>query len=217
MTFRKVFSLFVFLAAGLSAYAYDDGDWQFWNTDGVEYKLSDKTKLSVDVEEYFGDDMTDFYYWHVQPNAGVKLAPWIEVGVNYRYLEEKKKGEWMTENRPAAFGTLIQKLAGFDISDRNQIEYRSREDTDDTWRYRNKLRVIAPLKITQFAIQPYADEEIYVDIDEKEFQQNRAAVGLTSKPLKNLKADVYYMKKMDWKTGDWLETNILGLSLKLCF
>ena len=217
MTSRKVFSLVVLLAAGLSAHAYDDGDWQFWNTDGVEYKLSDTLKLSANVEEYFGDDMTDFYHWHVQPGAAVKLAPWLEAGVNYQYLEEKKSGEWMTENRPAAFGTLIRKIAGFDFFDRNQIEYRSREDQDDTWRYRNKLKVVAPLKFTQFEIQPYADEEIYVDLDDKEFNQNRVSAGLTSRPVKNLKADIYYMKKMDRKSGDWLETNILGLSLKLCF
>ena len=217
MTSRRLLSLLVFVATGLSAAAYDDGDWQFWNTDGVEYQLSDKAKLSVDVEEYFGDDMEEFYYWHVQPGASAKLAPWVEAGVNYRYLEEKKNGEWLTENRPAVCVTLIQKLAGFNISDRNQLEYRSRENTDDTWRYRNKLKVVAPLKFTKFEIRPYADEEIYVDLDNKEFQQNRVSAGLTSKPLKNLKADVYYMKKMDWKSGDWLETNILGLSLKLCF
>lgn len=217
MTSRRLLPLLVLVTTGLSAYAYDDGDWQFWNTDGVEYKLSDKVKLSADAEVYFGDDMTDFYYWHVQPGACVTIAPWLEAGVNYRYLEEKKNGEWMTENRPAMFGTLIQKIAGFSISDRNMLEYRSREDTDDTWRYRNKLRVVAPLKLTKFEIQPYVDEEIYVDLDDKELNQNRASAGLASKPLKNLKADVYYMKKMDWKNGDWLETNILGLSLKLCF
>ena len=77
--------------------------------------------------------------------------------------------------------------------------------------------MVAPLKFTKLCLQPYADEEIYVDIDEKEFQQNRASVGLTAKLLKNLKTDVYYMKKMDWKAGDWLETNILGLQIRLSF
>jgi hypothetical protein len=177
MTFKKALAVFAFLTAGLSAYAYDDGDWQFWNTDGVEYKATDKTKLSFETEEYFGDDMTDFYYWHVQPAAAISPAPWIETGVNYRYVEAKSKDEWLSENRPAAFVTLIQKIAGFTISDRNQIEYRSLEDTGDTWRYRNKLKVVAPWKLTKFEIRPYADEEIYVDTDDREFQQNRASAS----------------------------------------
>ena len=217
MAWKRSLAFLVAATACFSAFAYDDGDWQFWNTDGVEYKPNDKTKLSLETEFYFGDDMSDFYYWHVQPGASVKPAKWMEVGANYRYLEEKKKGEWMTENRPAVFVTPTATLAGFQFSDRNQLEYRSREDQDDTWRYRNKLRVIVPLKFTKLEIQPYADEEIYVDIDEKEFQQNRASAGLTSRPLKNLKADVYYMKKTDWKSGDWIETNILGLGLRLSF
>lgn len=217
VTAQKYLPLVLLLGVALSCGAYEDGDWQFWNTDGVEHKLSDKARLSFDAEVYFGDDMTDFYYRHVQPGASLLPAPWIEVGVNYRYLEEKKSGEWVTENRPAACATLIWKPAGFAVSDRNQLEYRSREEQDDTWRYRNRLRVVAPLKFTKLCLQPYADEEIYVDIDEKEFQQNRASVGLTAKLLKNLKTDVYYMKKMDWKAGDWLETNILGLQIRLSF
>jgi hypothetical protein len=213
---RTLGCLLTVLAAP-AAPAYTDGDWQFWTTDGVDVQLNKTVKARLETELYFGDDMSDFYYWHLDAGIAAALTPWFEAGINYRYLQEKKKGEWMEENRPHVNGTLLWKLGPLSFSARNRLEYRMREGADDSWRYRNRLRLSPKAKWGPWQIQPYVDDEVFYDFDAGEWNQNRASAGLTGKLTKGLKADIYYMLQSTKKTDDWLETNILGVNLRLTF
>ena len=46
------------------AEAFDDGDFQVWNTDSVSWKINDKWSAKIEEEFKFGDNATDFYYHH---------------------------------------------------------------------------------------------------------------------------------------------------------
>ena len=45
-------------------YAYDDGDFQVWNTDVEELKVNYKTKIALEEEFRWGDNANEFYYHH---------------------------------------------------------------------------------------------------------------------------------------------------------
>ena len=217
MTLKKAVALFVFLAAGLSAYAYDDGDWQFWNSDSVEYKITDQLKARVEIADRYGDDMSELFYAYIQPGIGYKVSSWLDVLVAYELLEEKKNGDWNVENRPIIEITPNWKLMSVTFTDRNRFEYRDREVGTDLWRYRNRLRAVLPFQWTALKIQPYADEEIFVDLNSHDLNQNRASAGIIMQVTKNLKTETFYMVRSDWKSGDWTQTNVIGLNLRLAF
>ncbi len=204
------------LAAG-AAGAYDNGDWQFWNTDAVEYKFTDRVKGKVETEFYFGDDMSDFFYRHVDAGASYKVATWFEAGLFYRFVQEKKNGEWMDEDRPHINGTFLGTLGPVAWSDRNRFEYRMRENAEDNWRYRNRVRVSSAAKWTSLKIQPYVEDELFYDFTADDWNQNRVSAGLSTQPASWLKADLYYLLQATRKDGSWSNANILGLNLKLAF
>lgn len=197
--------------------AFDDGDFQYWNTEGISFRISDKWKVKLEEEFRFGDDVSDFYYQH--SDLGVTysgFAEWFDAGINYRLIFNEKKGKWKYENR-AHFNCAFKfDLHGVHFSDRNRFEYRDREDEDESWRYRNKF-TIKLAKFTQFEIQPYVADEIFVDFDEEVLNRNRLSSGISLMLLKNLKGDIFYLWQSSKKSKVWIDYNVLGTKLTLSF
>lgn len=213
---KTILAVAVGLAA-LAAGAYDDGSWEFWNTESVEYRFAKRWKAKASFEFYFGDEMNDFYYRHAEPALACRVAPWLELGALYRYVEQKKNDDWNYEHRPAGEITFSRKLLSIAFSDRNRLEYRIREDADNFFRYRHRLRAVAPFQWTPLKLQPYLYDEAFWDFDADELNQNRVVAGLSAAPVPHVSADVYYMFKSDRKSGEWMETNVLGLDVKIGF
>lgn len=47
-----------------SVYAYDNHDFQFWNTNVEEFKVDKTSKISLEQEFRWGNNAGDFYYQH---------------------------------------------------------------------------------------------------------------------------------------------------------
>ena len=211
-----------FLAVGLvmavsgMAYAFDDGDFQVWHTENQEFKVNKESKIILEEEFRWGDDASDFYYHHYDAGFVYSLNKNLDLGVNYRQVYEKKKGEFKDENRPHINGTLKFDLSGFKLEDRNRLEYRHFNYQEDSWRYRNKFTLKFPWKFTKLEIQPYLADEIFVDLNEGIFNRNRFYSGLGLSLTKNIKAEIYYLLQST-KSSNWTEASVLGTKLKLVF
>ena len=203
----------------LEALAYDNGDFQFWNSDSVEVKITDPLKAKIEQEFRFGDDMSELYYLHTDGGLYLKVTDGLTFAANYRQVYEKKgKDKWEREYRPHLNATVSWEWFDFKFSDRNRLEYRMYDVKDDKWRYRNKLTAKFPWKWTALEIQPYMSDEIFVDFYGKRLTRNRVYGGLEMKLLKHLKTDLFYM----WQTskdepGKWTGWNVLGLKIKAVF
>ncbi|MEW6075662.1 MAG: DUF2490 domain-containing protein [Candidatus Omnitrophota bacterium] len=215
---RKYF----FLMAGLllvagSVYAYDDGDFQVWHTENQEFTIGKKSKMTLEEEFRFGDNADDFYYHHYDAGLVYSVHKNLAIGVNYRQVYEKKKGDFKEENRPHVNAVLTYDLGGFRLDDRNRLEYRHFDYQADAWRYRNKLTVKLPWKFTKMQIQPYLADEVFLDLNNKAFNRNRLYSGFSMSLTKNLKAEVYYLLQTSRSGGGWLDVNALGTKIKLLF
>ena len=217
----KMFFLVVLLLTVLfhqKAFTFDDGDFQYWNTEEVSFKINEDWKVKLEEEFRFGDDAGNFYYQHSDWGVTYSgLAEWFDLGVFYRHIFEETAGDWEQENRPHLDATVKWELLEFPMSDRGRFEYRNREDAEDSWRYRNKFTVKWPHKITKAQIQPYIADEIFVDFDDRRFTVNRLYTGFSMKLFKNLKADIFYLWQAKRSGGTWLDYNILGTNFKLSF
>ena len=198
--------------------AFDDGDFQYWNTESISYKINEDWKIKVEEEFRFGDSVTDFYYQH----SGVwityaGLAKWLDVGVSYRLVFAEKSDGWEYENRPFFVGTLKHTTEGFSLSDRSMLEWRMPENSHTKWRYRNQFKVGYPLELDQFKFTPYIADEIFVDFDAGELSINRLYAGANFKIIKNLSLDIYYLWQISKTSKHWLSYNVLGTKVKLSF
>lgn len=201
-----------------ACFAFDGGDFQYWNTENVSFKLKDDWKVKVEEEFRFGDGAGDFYYQH--SDVGVTysgIAEWLQAGISYRLVFEENDGEWEYENRPHFNATLKHKAEGFTFSDRSRLEWRMPENSYTKWRYRNKLTLGHPLEFNEFKFTPYISDEIFVDFDKGKLDRNRLYSGIDFKITKYLKLDVFYLWQFSKKSHHWESYNVLGTKLKAAF
>jgi len=203
-----------------SAFPFDDGDWQYWNTEGISIKIRDDWRFDLEEELRWGDDMRNPYYNHT--DAGFiysGLADWFDLGLNYRHINEEKSSGWKRESRPHVNGTVKWKFQDFSFSNRGRFEYREKEDADDYWEYRNKFSIKPPISFTQHKIQPYLADEVFVDFDKGELYRNRLYPGVSFNIFKQLKAEIYYLwqRSKSFSTGKWSDVNAIGTKLKISF
>lgn len=200
------------------AHAYDDGDFQVWNTDVEEFKINKNSKITLEEEFRWGDNANEFFYQHYDAGFLYNLQKYLNIGGGYRQIFELKKGKFKAENEPYATATLLWDLKGFSFDDRSRFEYRHFEYQEDFWRYRNKLTMKFPWKFTKLEIRPFFSDEVLFGFgDANQFNENRFSSGLGLNLLKNLKAEIYYMLKSSKSSGKWTDTNVLGTKLKIAF
>ena len=201
-----------------SAYAYDDGDFQIWNTDVEEINVSKDMKVALEEEFRWADNANDFYYHHYDGGVFYNLNEFINVGGGYRHIYSKSKGKFKVENAPYLTATFSYPIAGFKFDSRNRLEYQHFDYQMDTWRYRNKFTVKLPFTFTRLRLQPFVSDEILVRLGGmKVLNQNRFSSGISINLLKNLKSEIYYMLVSQKSNGGWADTNVLGIKLKYAF
>lgn len=211
--------VFLFLCAVSAAgYAFDDGDFQYWNTNAVSKKIHDQWKLTGEEEFRWGDNARNPYYNHTDIGIVYSgLARWFDIGFNYRYIREEKNGRWRYENRPHIDATVKWKFFDVSLSNRGRFEYRDREKAENFWRYTNKFTVKAPGKFTLLEIQPYVADEIFYDFDGETLNRNRLYGGMSFLVFKNVNGEVYYLWESTEKSEKWNDIHVLGTKLKIAF
>ena len=218
---KKILPVFIIMIfSSGTCFAFDDEDWQYWNTENVSYKISDEWKAGLEQEFRWGDDMSNPYYNHTDVGITYSgLTDWFDLGFNYRYINEEKSNEWKREHRPHINGTIKWKLKDFSFSNRGRLEYREREDSDEAWQCRNKLSIKPPILLTKYKISPYIADETFFDSDSQELNRNRLYTGLSFQIFKSLKAETYYLwqRSKSSSSGKWTDYNIAGTKLKLSF
>jgi len=206
------------ILADQRAHAYGEGDFQVWNTEDQEFKFYEKTKIFLQEEVRIGDDASDIYYYHFDGGLGYDVGKYLDLGIHYRQVYEKRKGKFKIENRTYGNAILKYDLCGFKLSDRNRIEYRHFDWQDDSWRYRNKFMVKFPWKFTKMEIQPYVADEIFVPLKNDGYlSRNRFYAGLGFNLTECIKCEVYYLFQSDKSSGKWTDANVLGTKVKVIF
>lgn len=207
--------------ASLRAYAYDNGDFQVWNTDGQEKKISKDAKITAEEEFRWGDNANQLFYHHYDLGFLYSFNKNFDLSLNYRHIYERKKGKFRLENEPSINAILKWGLWGFDFSDRNRLEYRHFDYQSDSWRYRNMFTIRFPWKFTKMNVQPYLADEIFINSSGAAFNNNRFYSGLGFSLTKNVRGEIYYLlqhtRTVNKNSTNWPYVNVLGTKLKISF
>lgn len=218
---KKIFCMvlgLVFVIAG-KVYAFDDNDFQVWNTDVEEFKISKSLKIALEEEFRWGDNAKEFCYHHYDLGFGYELSKHLNLGIGYRQIFEKKGDKFKEENAPYGAASLIGELAGFKFDDRSRLEYRHFDYQTDSWRYRNKITIKLPWKFTKLEMQPFIADEVFLSLNGINLNQNRFSCGFGLKITKNMRGEIYYMLQSSKSSGTclWKDANVLGTKCKISF
>ena len=213
---RNAIFLMVLLQA-TAAWSWDDGDLQIWHTEQQEFKINDASRITLEEEFRWGDDASDFYYHHYDAGYLYSIHKNVDAGIAVRKIFEEKRREFKEETRPALHLILKVSAAGWKFEDRNRIEHRFVESSKDYGRYRNKITIRPPVQWSRFKLQPFAADEIFIDLDKANLSRNRLSSGITATIAKNVKAEAYYLLQSTKSSGVWSDLNVLGLKLKVNF
>ena len=218
---RKINFIWIVLALMLvtNAYAYDNHDFQVWNTDAEEFKVNKTSKLSFEQEFRWGNNASDFYYQHYDVGYIYLLNDYFNFGGGFRYIKQKTDDKFRDVSDPYLAAFMFWNPAGFNLSNRIRIEYRYFDYQSDVSVFRNKLDIKLPWKFTRFGIQPMVSDEIFFEFNGGDLNENRLYAGLAFGLTKNLKGELCYMLRSTKNAGlgTWNYSNVLSTKLKLAF
>jgi len=217
------FLLITFFAGILPAVASapEDEDFGVWTSFDLETRVKEDWKLHLGEDVRFRDAGGLFYY---ETHAGLQhqTLDWLALGGEYVHIRSasfsKGKNHWTWESRPRFYATPIVKWRGWVLEDRNMMEFRFRQNAENTMRYRNRVTVSAPWRWTAWKIQPFAANEIFLETSRNGLIQNRFFSGFRFQPGRHLKCSLYYMRQSQKNNaGHWRDANILGTSAAFIF
>lgn len=215
---RVALLLLCLLLIAVSAYAYESGDFQIWNTNGEEIKIGKSTKFTMEQEFRYGENATELFYQHYDWGFGWDFDKRLELNLGYRFVLERIKHKWMESDEPYTVLTWKQDIWKFKFEDRNRIEYRHFRFAPDQVRYRNRFTLKYPLDFRGITIAPYTSDEIFVSSNGTGFNQNRFESGLEFGLTKYVKASIAYMQQQIRGKGDkFYLANVLWFKGKIMF
>lgn len=190
---------------GVSA-AADRQSWTDFRIGGQAGELAWK----FEEELIAVDDMSNLNYLHSDLGASVPVRSWLAIDVNFREISQETGEDWEQEHRPHTSATFKWRPAGWELADRNRIEYRVFEHGDDQWRYRNRLALFAPPVCLSANLRPYLAEEVFCNLAPDDgIQQRRFSAGITARIGNHFRPELAYVR-MDRDTGDgWSGTDVL--------
>ncbi len=192
-------------------------DSQIWPDVTATIKLDEKFSLILFGTIRFGRDDTALVSHQAGIGVSHRFNKYLTGGVQYRFVEnEPTPDRQSTEHRVFAELTPRTPLKfGFQISDRNRIEWRNINDKV-AWRYRNRLQFERPLSIGERKITPYFAGESMYDTRYDAWNRNQIYIGARVPIIKHVTFDGFYMKQWDARALPGF-VNVFGAFWRLDF
>jgi len=212
-------ALVIGVVIGSACFAFDEGDFQLWNTTSVSFDIHKDWKVAVEEGLKLGHDAGNLYYHYTDLGFVYRgAADWIDLGFNYKQAFSKdEEGHWLWENRPHFNVTVKGRLWDIDLADRSRFEFRDKEVDEDLWRYTNQLAAKLPFELTRFKLRPYFADQVYLNFEGKTFEKNRLYSGVSFKLRKDMDGGVYYVWQWGKCDGKWSDLSAIGLQVKFSF
>lgn len=214
----KLFLLFIFgsFVHAVAAQAPDPGsDTQSWNKVQWTVPLNKHIDVTLSGDFRLGRNISDF----VDERAGVtlrfKISKYLDLAPGYEYVVKQPDGISSTyENRLSFAGILKLPAARFTIENRHLFERRLRNSRSDSTRYRNRLLISVPVKISGVDLKLIASDEVFYDWSVNAWSRNRFSVGVEKQFSKRFAVEVYYLRQNDGfsRPGD---LHVIGTTFKV--
>ena len=220
------FGIILLLVQGIctpvaSATPTENGDFGSWNIYELEKKLNSQWKLKL-AQELRYREHNGLYYEETRVGAEYKMNQYLALGAEYQQIcssrWKKKQNMWYWDSVPRIYATPQYVFKGFLLEDRNMLEFRIKQQAEDTLRYRNMVGLTAPWKWTRFEFQPYSANEIFIETTRNGMVEDRFYSGFKVHWWGPVYGTIFYLRHSTKNSyAKWTSTNNLGVGLKLSF
>jgi hypothetical protein len=198
-----------------------DEDFGIWNTYDVEKKLNAQWNMKVGEELRFRNH-AGLYYAETHLGVDYKPFKYLAMGAEYQEIRTsrvvKKQDKWFWDQVPRIYLTPQYSYKGFQLEDRNMLEFRIRQDERFKLRYRNMITITAPWKWTPLEFQPYTANEIFLETQRNGMIEDRYYAGFKVHWWGPVYGSIFYLRHSAKNAiAKWTSLNILGTSLKIVF
>lgn len=213
--------LLLLLPCALFARLNSNGDFQIWNSDGLNIPLSKKIHFSGNAEFRYGDDRKKLYYKHYQGGFRLYRSSHVLFYFAYRHIYHRVRGKWIAEYDPL-FDLTFQagNRRGLFLSNRNRIQYRilgEKLGGKNRWLYRNRSEYVLPYRLTKRNIAPFLAYEFFWQ-EARGIDQNRLEVGLKIPYHQRTQLNLSYMMRFHKDhQKKWIQHNIVRVDFSLHF
>lgn len=220
--FLLLFTVFYCLSPVVSQTATDDTDYQFWNETQLIFPLvktkddTDKLSLFLNGNLRVGRNIRHLVDERIGFGFDYKHNKYISFTPSYLYIAKQSAADVKQyESRLRFAVNLENSWRKFSVGDRNLVEYRFRNNSSDSARYRNRLRFLYPIKKDKKELfVPFAANEIFYDFQARTFPRNEFSAGVSRKLNSNITADFFYLLQTN-KSGSPKRLNVFGVNLKI--
>lgn len=224
--FPLLLLFFLCIMPGL-AQSSDNNDIQFWNETQITFPLikkddgsgkkTEKLSFFINGNLRFGKNISKFVDERIGFGFNYRINKHVTLTPSYLYIAQQPPlgDDRAFENRFRFAVGLEKSWKKFSIDDRNLIEYRSRNSTADTVRYRNRLRFVRPImKDDKEIVAPFVSNEIFYDFRAKAFSRNELSFGVTRKLSSHTSADFFYLWQAN-RSGSPGRVSAFGVNFKI--
>lgn len=183
----------------------------------ISRNLTDNLKISGEIDHRF--DGNDLFYRHFDVGLSYPiklLGDGWSFRVHHRNIYRFNDSDTSLEKRPYAqiqktfttlkYGVVPELKWGI----RTRQEYRIRNNGNHTARNRSRIRM--QMQQPLLKVKPFISNEIFYDMDAKEFTQNRIDIGFDLPKLKGTKTSLYYKLVTEIDSGTPEHTSSLVVS-----
>jgi hypothetical protein len=225
--FLLLFTLCSCLSLALSqASEANNLDNQFWNETQLIFplvKTEDNSGKTMDKLSFFlngnlrvGRNIRHLVDERIGFGFDYKHNKYVSFTPSYLFIaQQPTPGRKQYESRLRFSVNLGNSWKKFSLDDRNLVEYRFRNNSADSVRYRNRLRFFYPIKKDKKKLfVPFVANEVFYDFQAKTFSRNELSFGISRTLNSNLSADFFYLLQKN-KSGSPKQLNVFGVNLKI--
>lgn len=201
--------LITLLSRNTLAQKVESGISEFWQELYIYHKLNGKWSGEVLFNNLYSSELGN-YDWFLEGKLTFHAKKWLDVEAMYRHEFYDFKGSKVQEYRPTMRLSGKTTIGNWCFRNRHRFELRMFEMADTRFRYRTDLKLKPNWRWTPFEINPYFQEEIFVD--REKLSRNRIYGGLEAKTGR-FKPAIYMLIQSDCIGNSWISRIIGGVLL----
>jgi hypothetical protein len=190
-------------------------DNQSWNDIQVTLPLNKKTEFVLIGTVRLGDKLSSFVdeRWGFRINHQAQKYVTLQ-GLYFHRDARPPNGRHEREERLTLGANFRIPLSKFTLNTRNWFEHRWRHPQVNAWRYRNRIQLDHPFKISNTKFTWFVSDEFFYDWSLTDWVRNRAAAGVSHTFNKHFTLELYYMRQSDGRSrpGD---INVIGTTWRI--
>ena len=196
-----------------------DADFETNAGVGISKDLSTGSSVFIDGQYKYEGPFESNYFRRFEAGGDLDISERISLRGSLKNINILESDGWDSRFVPGIAATIKWKPSRLEVDLRNTLElWNIIKEGDFQFRFKQKLKIAAPLKIGDIRIKPYVSDEYLASVNSNDHLiRNRFSAGNTFYVGKVVSIDTFYMWQSKNAIPEWEDTHILGTKLSLSF